>query len=316
MMFLRSGMFLLLSLILVICAVVWSGLDLRNLLHRLIEAPHWLLLCFIVLTGIQITISAIKWRIVVNQLTPETSPPGFSFFLTCSSASALLSQLLTTYVSSVVVRGWAGRRFHGIPITRGAGSSVFEQLFDVVVLMCIAIGTLITWIVGGGALTWVLFVTLFVVLGMLASTRLNHIIPVLRQLHPKLSGHEALLDDCGIARICSGPTVSALYGLSVLRYLVMLARAPLIVIALGYSISSLDAAQGFTIVQTTQLAAFTPGNLGLQEWGWSGVLAFLGYGFEKPLEFALALRVMGLTSMIIVTPLLMAPVFSARKAMA
>ncbi len=80
MMFLRSGMFLLLSLILVICAVVWSGLDLRNLLHRLIEAPHWLLLCFIVLTGIQITISAIKWRIVVNQLTPETSPPGFSFF--------------------------------------------------------------------------------------------------------------------------------------------------------------------------------------------------------------------------------------------
>ena len=316
MMFLRSAAFLLLSLALVTCAVVWSGLDLRNLARRLSEAPHWLLFCFIVLTGVQIAISAIKWRIVVNRLTPEQSPQDFSFFLACSAASALLSQLLTNYVSSIVVRSWAGRRFHDIPVTRGAGTSLYEQFFDVVVLICMACGTLLTWLVGGGVATWVLFTVLSVGAGLLMSTRLNQLLPLLRRLRPGLSGHEALQDDSGLARICSGSTVLKLCGLSVLRYLVMLARAPLVVIALVYTISALDAAQGFTIVQTTQLAAFTPGNLGLQEWGWSGVLAFLGYGFEQPLEFALALRVMGLASMVIVAPLLLAPAFSIRKAIA
>ena len=316
MIFLRSAAFLLLSLILVTCAVVWSGLDLRNLLQRLIETPHWLILCFVLLTGIQIAISAIKWRIVVDQLTPGQGPQEFSFFLACSSASALLSQLLTTYVSSIVVRGWAGRRFHNMPVTRGAGSSVFEQFFDVIVLMCMAVATLVTWLVGGGAMVWVFLTGLSILIGLLCSTQLNHFVPMLRNLHPKLAGHRMLQDDVGLARICSGPTVVALFGLSVLRYLVMLVRAPLVVLALGYSISTLDAAQGFTIVQTTQLAAFTPGNLGLQEWGWSGVLAFLGYGFEKPLEFALALRVIGLSSMIVVAPLLLAPAFSGRKAIA
>ncbi len=313
---LRSCAFLLISLALVACAIVWSGLDLRNLIRRLAEAPSWLLVGFAALTGIQIALSALKWRIVVRQMTPEQAPQEFSFFLACSSASALLSQMLTTYVSSVVVRGWAGRRFHDIPVSRGAGSSVFEQFFDVAVLICMALGTLVTWVSGGGMVAWALWSTLFVGIGMFASMQLNRLVPILCSLHPRLAAHHALQDDRSIARICAASTVSVLYGLSVLRYLTMLVRAPLVVIALGYSISASDAAQGFTIVQTTQLAAFTPGNLGLQEWGWSGVLAFLGYGFEKPLEFALALRVMGLAGMIIVAPFLIAPAFTKRKALA
>lgn len=313
---LRSVVFLVLSLVLVTCAVLWSGLDLRDLVRRLSDAPQWLLISFFALTGLQISISALKWRIVVCKITPGQAPQEFSFFLACSSASALLSQLLTTYVSSIVVRGWAGRRFHDIPFTRGAGSSVFEQFFDVAVLICMALGTLITWTIGGGAITWFACTIIVLSLGMLASMQLDHLIPVLRRLHPRLAEHPALQDDRGIARICSASTVSQLYGLSVLRYLSILVKAPLVVIALGYSISSLDAAQGFTIVQTTQLAAFTPGNLGLQEWGWSGVLAFLGYGFENALEFALALRVVGFASMTIIAPLLMAPAFTKRKVLA
>ena len=315
-MLLRSVTFLLLSLILVACAIFWSGLDLQSLFERLVLAPHWLVLSFIVLTGIQISISAAKWRVVVNQLTPGQAPKEFSFFLACSSASALLSQVLTTYVSSILVRGWAGRRFHNMPIARGAGSSVFEQFFDVVVLMAMAFGTLITWLVGGDWMAWIILSSIALLAGFLCTMRMNHIVPAVRRLHPTLARNSLLQDDVGLARICSSSIVATLFGLSVLRYLVMLVRAPLIVLALSYSISALDAAQGFTIVQTTQLAAFTPGNLGLQEWGWSGVLAFLGYGFEEPLNFALALRIVGLVSMIIAAPLLMAPAFSMRKAFA
>jgi uncharacterized membrane protein YbhN (UPF0104 family) len=82
-------------------------------------------------------------------------------------------------------------------------------------------------------------------------------------------------------------------------------RAPLLVVALGFPITALDAAQGFTLVQGTQLAALTPGNLGLQEWGWTGVLFWQGYGAEAGLEFALVLRVIGLVSLIAAAALIL-----------
>ncbi|MEM7752539.1 MAG: lysylphosphatidylglycerol synthase transmembrane domain-containing protein [Pseudomonadota bacterium] len=315
-MVLRSFAYLVLALIVLVCSVVWSGMDLQGLVWRLSETPLWLFLGFMVLTAIQIAISAVKWRIVLRKLDPEHAQPGFSFFLACSSASALLSQVLTTYVSSVIVRGWAGRRFHNIPLTRGAGSSVFEQFFDVVVLLCMALGTLITWFAGGGVMAWVVNTGICVAAGLLASMRLKQLVPLMCKVFPKLSKSAALQDGRGIARISEASTVLTLFGLSLLRYLTLIARAPLLVIALGFSISAVDIAQGFTLVQTSQLAAFTPGNLGLQELGWSGVLHMSGYGFDTALAFAVALRFLGLFSMIVVATLLMAPVFAMRRAIA
>lgn len=316
MMFLRAFVFLLLSLVLIGCAVVWSGLDLTQLWRRLATVPVWLVSSFVVLTTIQIVLSAYKWRFVVQRLAPTEGPKGLSFFLACTAASALLSQVLTSYVSSTVVRGWAGRRFHNMPVLRGVGSSVFEQMFDVIVLISMALGTVVTWMLGGGLGAWLLWTGFSVLGGLIVSAQLKRLLPMLRRLHPKLSQHRMLGDDAGLGRLCSSSAVFVLYGLSVLRYIVMLVRAPLVVIALGYAMSLIDTSQGFTIVQTTQLAAFTPGNLGLQEWGWSGVLGVLGYPFEGALEFALVLRVVGLTSMIIAAPILLAPVFLRRTVIA
>ena len=91
--------------------------------------------------------------------------------------------------------------------------------------------------------------------------------------------------------------VLKLYALSVLRYLLILARVPVTIAALALAIGMMDAAQGFTVVQATQLASITPGNLGIQELSWTGVLVLRDTPLELAAAFAIAFRIVTFLSM-------------------
>ena len=93
------------------------------------------------------------------------------------------------------------------------------------------------------------------------------------------------------------PFMLKLYGLSIVRYFTMLMRVPLLAAVFALPLASSDIIPGFTIVQATQIAAITPGQLGIREWTWLGVLAFRGYDLQLAGRFAIDLRIIGMVAM-------------------
>ena len=63
---------------------------------------------------------------------------------------------------------------------------------------------------------------------------------------------------------------------------------------------SLDSTLGFTIVQSSQLIALTPGSLGITEWTWTGMLSLMGYPPATATAFSFALRILSYASILVV----------------
>lgn len=304
----RMWISLLLYLVALACVVVlgnWSGLTLASVRQTLLSIPLWLYAVFALLTVLQIALSAWKWQLVLKRLTPDASGAAdFRFCFGFSAVAAFLSQFLTVYVSSIVVRGWAVKREHGMPARHGAVSSLYEQMFDMAALTVMVLPTVLAWSLGASFLQWAALTGLLVLAGGLMPWVLHAMLALfskLRPSHPVLRKPYEIIGRWKELELLSAPFMIKLYAISIVRYLTLLVRVPLLVAALGMSIALFDSIAAFTIVQATQIAAITPGQLGIREWTWTGVLAFRGYDLQVAAQLAIALRLAGTIAMTVAT---------------
>ena len=294
---------LVLFLLALACTVAlgaWSGLTFGDAVQTLVSAPLWLVAAITGLTALQIALGAWKWRRVLGKTGGTRQGVSFSFYYGCTALAAFLSQFLTVYVASVFVRGWAVKRWHGLAASHGAGTSLFEQVFDVIALVVMAMPALIVWSLGGDLWQWGLATLAAISVGAFCLRFSGSALRTLSTIEPFLPKLRALTDLCRRGEssgLLSSPFLLEMYVVSMLRYFAMLARIPLLVAAFGLPLALSDAVPGFTIVQATQLAAITPGQLGIREWTWSGVLAFRGYDLPLAARFAIDLRVIGMLAM-------------------
>lgn len=283
---------------------IWSGIGLSDIATQFRNSPFWLVPLVAVLTGFQIALSAFKWRLVLSHISPEmTKKETFGFFYFVSVASAFLSHLMTSYLSAIVVRSWAAKRAHSLPLGKGASTSLFEQLFDVAVILAALAPTVLVYIVGGSFVLWAALTSASLILGLSVFLILGRI----SQNLPAGDAHGSIVarvfaafagaQNAGLFRAA---TVVQLYSISVLRYLLILVRAPLTAVTLFTGIGIVATTQGFTVVQSMQLASLTPGNLGIQEWSWTGVLSLTGVSVETAAAFAIAYRLVTFTAMSLV----------------
>jgi uncharacterized membrane protein YbhN (UPF0104 family) len=301
-----------LSLSLVVLLLGWSGISLAEAARRLLAAPIWLVGLFTLLTVVQNGLSAWKWHRVVERTRPqEHTSPSFALGLHCAAGANFLSQFLTPYLAAAAVRGWALRQAGG-KASFGASTSVYEQAFDLTVLVVIAVPTLVAWAVGGSFAQWLLLTVAALLAGaaLLRVGLASRAIAKLEGLAGKSPRFAAMLREC-VQRGLLAPTfLLELYGISVARYLTLMLRLPLLVLAVGYPIALSDVLPSFTLVQAAQIAAITPGQLGIREWTWSGVLALRGYDLATAARFAIDLRIVGLVA----TTLAAVPVLWALRA--
>jgi len=276
----------------------WSGLGMNTLIDRLSRSAVWLLPAIALMAITQASLSALKWRLVLSAYgTDPDHIPSYGFCLFYSATSVLVSQFLPVHIATIAVRSFAAKRFSKISIGRGAASSLFEQCFDVLVLLVFGIATLLTWLVQGNLGIWLGLVFLGLISGylvLLVLGRLRRIQLDTSGLFVPLQKALSLLDSHFSVSLFTPRLTAQLLGLSLLRYLTLIGRTPLIVIGMGFALPVAEMAQGFTLVQMTQFAAITPGNLGLQEWTWTGILALRGVTVLLATEFALSLRVFGI----------------------
>lgn len=299
---LRILMPLALAIGLIWLIVAYAGLDLVSVQGRLLGLGAWWPLIGAA-SALQIGLSAEKWKRALDALDDDPSrrmPFGMCFFYT--ALAAVMSQIMTVYVAAIAVRALATRFHKKLGLVRGAASSGFEQLFDVAVLAVIALPTIIVLAFDMGAGVWLGLTALAALAGFALLGRTPAIVAFLRRVAPK-GRIGRLLNDPSVDRLSSPRLAAQFFTLSSARFAVIFGRVAVIAAAAGLWVGLSDLLVAFGAGQLSQLAALTPGNIGLFEWSWVGVLSLRGHPVALALELAIVIRVATFVSFVALTAL-------------
>lgn len=250
--------------------------------------------------AIPVWFGALKWRLVLNRFFARADTARFSFHLHYTALSTVVGLITTPLLSGPLVRGYAtARETEGF--SRGASSSVVEQVFDIVVTAVFAFCGVVL-VLNGGAGSLALSLLLGAAFGVVAfgyvaarSPRLKRLAVAVATKTPlrrlkQLSAAISLLGDP--ARDDAG-VVARLLGYSVVRFWANALRAVAVAMVLGGPEGVATVLLAFAAVQVVQFAPLTPGNFGTTEWGWSFALILLGWPFEIAAIFAFLVRGLG-----------------------
>jgi uncharacterized membrane protein YbhN (UPF0104 family) len=254
---------------------------------------------------VQVAISAYKWCIVLSVMASEqTRVPGARLSLVLASLTAVVAQVLPLYVAAPALRSAVARYALGTPVIEGALASAVEQAFDVMAFSLFLVPTLVIFgfVVAGfepGFTTWIVAAALvlmaaFAFLGSALSGVGGTLGGVLW-----LRGASATWSRAFSA--IDAPLQRRLLMLSLIRYGAILSRVVVVIVAAGFAIPLVHVVYGHSVVQAAQLAAVTPGNLGLAEWTWVGALGYLGHDLATIAVFSLTLRVVSVASYVLVS---------------
>lgn len=241
----------------------------------------------ILLTAAFLSLSALKWRIVMKAMSEEHDVvAGWmpAFFYT--SLGATLSLVLLPQIAVPTGRALGARLHLGQPPARVAGASVFEQLFDVAVMLAaaaVAFCVLFPQFTPVVLLSFVLCAA-----GVLAFPRTLSRIPFVAR---KLS-------DPRLAALRTGAVLSRLLWISFLRYLLLGARAVLVMYVVGLGLGLGDFVASFSLVQLSRLVSVTPMGLGIADWSWAGMLGLFGLPLSVAAGFVLVNRALNIAAVV------------------
>ena len=308
----RSWLSAVLAVFIAVILLVWLsqvvGLSGGQIMRVLQENSIALGLVAFVSLFLQAWFSALKWKLFHIQPDDEQREPIKSTRLAFySSAATLFAQLLPSPLAVPLVRGLATRFDIGGSFARGAAITVYDQLFDVGVLLLVAVLCAFIFAITGSVFTSVTVAALALASALLLARAIFAAVPLIalaRQFVPRwLPASErirASLDNAREEGFDSPETCAALLRYSILRYLAIAARSCVaFLIALPtYPIAA--AGWGFAVVQSSSLLPLTPGNLGITEWGWAGVEALLGSPAGAVVSAMLALRIVSIPVSVVV----------------
>lgn len=289
------------AVVLLVLLIHLSGVRADQFLHALSAlGPYEMAGCLIGF-ALPVLIASIKWRSVVARvMRPPAVLPGFRFFFHFSALSGVLGQVITPYAAGPIVRGLATKRGGHGGFTLGASTSVLEQFFDAWASLIFAGMGILLFLTGVSpqiALVGYIFAAIIgavgvqVILVLPGSKVLGWAGNVLPGQRERLQNLENLRTQ---TELINTGFVNRLYWLSVLRFWVLGVAVIAVASTFGEDWSVLGLLHVYAAVQITRFAVFTPGNLGLAEWGWATVLSLYGWDFATAALFALTFRAVGL----------------------
>lgn len=284
----------------------YLGVSLVEVLAALREAPIWMYVSVTVLTFANQIVGALKWRTAARWLATEKKEPSLFQMVETTSVGSFFGQIIPPQISAVMAR-WIIAQ----PEERRGGwavkSTIFEQMFDLLVLVCAGLAGLSMFMlhVSGAAAVGVVLLSLVVGLAglriglgvgwrlCLAAARL----PI---------GQALLLNAAdSFAHAYAAPRrVSVKLSLwSLLRLLLLALRAVVIAVVFAPAASPLLVAAGYPAVGLIAALPITPAGLGVMEWSWSGVLIASGAAAPNAAIAALGLRLVSLVSLTVIMAL-------------
>jgi uncharacterized protein (TIRG00374 family) len=306
----------IIAIILIHSQVMIAEIQFGSLWQKITAASPWLILLSVLTTVLHLTISALKWRLVMQAATARSGDnPPFSFHLYYTCLGDVFAQIVPVSLSIPIVRTIGARLYPGQRAVRAMGSSLYEQSFDLFVLLVFALPGLL-WITGnvttrqwiglqsGALILGGVLVSLFArQIFRFGATILGRLSRWIRLLHKS----HAAVDAIARSDLPSMWLSSRLFSLAVIRLCALIIRAYAAAKISGLEVGLLDLTGIMPLAQFAMLLSITPGNLGITEWTWTGLLvAFGAVSLQAASEFALVHRIVAYLSVLLFSSLVFA----------
>lgn len=312
----QAGLFagtgwLLLAMLIIAALVYFGDVRLADMVQRMARMPIWAYGVVALAQAVIIIMAAHRWSLILFGIAPDAPGLGLRDSTAATTLAVLAGQVLPIQVITPLVRAWFARRHH-VPTLRAIGSSVFEQLFEVIVLVSMAIlAALIVQAAGRPVLAGLAAAAIILVL-ILA------IRPIVRlggrgctALGAAYTGTVA--QGClrlgeGLAAIggWSNGLLIWLSGLSFLRYGLMAALNVGLLLRLAPDVEAGTLLLAFPVVLLVMSLPIFPGGLGVVEVTWAGTLIAAGMTPGAAIEAALSLRIISTAGFFLAAPVLVA----------
>ncbi len=286
-----------------------SGLSISRLMAIVKSVPVWFYFILACLQAGILLLASVKWQIVLGQFPVGGRILPLKDALAGTTLGALAGQVLPIQLVTPVTRAWVARP-HQISAARAVGTSVFEQVFEVVVLLSMGLISALVLVAKLGPVLSGLFT---LVAGLVVVALISPVFLLLRKFSKWASDHLPAIAAKGAVAIekalhqASAFPHRILYqltALSFLRYLGMVTLNVWTISVLLPGSSFLLLALAYPTVLLVMSLPFIPGGLGVVEVTWVGVLITQGATPAEAVEVALSLRVVSTIAFLAVAPLM------------
>jgi uncharacterized membrane protein YbhN (UPF0104 family) len=290
---------ILLAVILVVLLFWQFDLSLSDLGHSLASVPTWAFGAVFGLTLINQCIGVIRWQRVTASLFPDAAGPAFLPALTATSWGSFFGQVLPVQLAMTAARWVLVKRSGAV------GSTLFEQLMDLVVLSAASAAAVLVLMLGAPAYVGVL--TLLVLIGCavvglpLALTLVASLITnATRSITPiSAKGRKVSAVLTAMAELPRG-LIHWLLAWSTARLTVLALRMVIVVAVLIPAMDQGLVALGYPIVGLALGIPITPAGLGVADWTWTGLLVLAGAGAAAAALAALVARCLNFLSLLVI----------------
>ena len=297
------------GLAIVVALFVFSGLSVADLGAIVVAIPLWF---YAVMACLQVAIlmmASVKWQIVLGQFPVGGKVLPLGDALAGTTLGALAGHVLPIQLVTPMTRAWVARP-HQISTARAVGTSVFEQVPEVVVLLAMGLASTLVLVAQLGPVESGIAA---LAVGLIVISLIAPIFRLLCHFSNWASGHlpEMVANVTAIIVRALDQAASfpkrvffQLLGFSFLRYIsmVVLNVGAISVLVPDADVHSL--ALVYPLVLLIISLPFIPGGLGVLEVTWTGVLVGQGLGAVEAVEVALSLRVITTISFLAISPIL------------
>lgn len=296
--------------VLVILLLRFSRVNVDATLAALRHASPAVLLELLLLNALLVWLSTLKWRAVdrVLRRPGDAAPSRISAFFVTSAGMAL-GLVLPVQIGMTISRT-LGTHFYGRAFRRGTGGTLFEQAFDLLIVLFLAVASALTSFFHGSGLLWIASALAVALLSVALAhpwcrlaARLFHFAAaqarrtpaesrLSRLFHRLLSGL-AGLEHTGIA---NAALVRRLLLLSAIRFCVVVLMATRTAAAIHAAIPFWRMAAAMPFATLANLIGITPGGVGINELASVSLLHLFGTPLGMASDWALANRLLGTLS--------------------
>jgi uncharacterized membrane protein YbhN (UPF0104 family) len=296
---------LALTTVLIIVLVRVSKLDFGVTVRQLRSVRWFSFAQLCLLTALHVYLSSQKWRRVDARLRRSyDSAPSWTMSFALTGTGVALGQILPVQVSMSAART-LGTYFHGTSVKRGTGGTLFEQAFDLLIVIFVAVASGMTLIYRGRGMMWSLWaigMTAFAILAVGPSVRLIHRLIVSFNARTSAPHNRILrsfksLEHSGLL---NAELARQLMALSAARFAVQVLMAAQTSQAVGASIPLWHLAAAMPFVVIAGVIVVTPGSLGINELSYATTLHLFGTPLNVGAQWALANRILVASSCVVV----------------
>lgn len=275
---------------------------------------------------IHTVLTAYKWGLVTQKLTPDNHQP-LKFYLFYTTLGSLTMQFMPQYVGMVMVQNLALRIHKISSFSKGFLSVVYDQFFNLLIPLLL-FPTSILYVLGYISLGVAIFIWIATIIlthfiinkwhRSLISCLINALTWVKQLKSGKSQVKESAMttNNSSVNDSILGKKFTLyLYWISVVRYVVWMIRGVLIAIAGGFKIKLWAIAFISPIVQLAMLLSFTPANLGFMEFSWIGLLGLFDVVDDVAVKFALMQRFLYVVAVVIILAVFAVVSFGERFAL-